>query len=164
MNKNKLTVYSIAKTVSYELLIEELLQRKEELVIQVLEKYTKRKNSIKLNIIYLKIFNALLFGILPIFPLISYLGVFQLLTVSVPFEVSIFIKGLIFMIFFSLQFFDFILLGIFNSINIMSGEMFTWLKTLPISDKKLSKIAIFTIFRALDLPIIMITLIISCWR
>lgn len=157
MNKDKPTVYSIAKTVSYELLIEELLQRKEELVLQVLEKFTKRKYSITLNIIYLKIFNALLFGILPIFPLIAYMGVFQLLTISVLFEVSIFIKGLIFIIFFSLQFFDFILLGIFNSINVMSGEMFTWLKTLPISDKKLSKIAIFTIFRALDLPIIMIT-------
>jgi hypothetical protein len=157
MNKNKLTIYSIAKSVSYELLIEDLLQIKGESSVSVLEKFIKRKYSIRLKVIWLKIFNAFLFGILPIFPLIAYFEVIRLLPNAIPFEVNIFITSLIFVIFFSLQFFDFILMGIFNSIDIMSGEIFSWLKTLPISEKKLSKIALFTIFRALDLPIIVIT-------
>ena len=130
MKKNKLTIYSIAKSVSYELLIEEILQTKSESVVRVLEKFVNRKYSIKLKVISLKIFNAFLFGILPIFPLIAYFEISQLLTNNVPFEVNIFIKSLIFVIFFSLQFFDFFLMGIFNSIGIMSGEIFGWLKSL----------------------------------
>jgi hypothetical protein len=157
MKKNKQTIYSIAKSVSYELLIEELLQANEQLVTRVLEKFIKRKHSIRLKVISLKIFNSIIFGILPIFPLLAYFGVTQLGTDAFSIEVNILVKSLILVIFFSLQLVDFLLMGIFNSINIMSGEIFSWLKTLPISEKKLSKIAMFTIFRAFDLPIIVIT-------
>ncbi|MHA2339991.1 MAG: hypothetical protein ACXACX_22045 [Candidatus Hodarchaeales archaeon] len=159
MKKNNYTVYSIAKTVSYELLIEELLQRREQLVIRVLDKFIKRKYSIRINIIFLKIFNAFLLGILSIFPLIAYNEVNQVLIDTVPFEVTLLINSLIFAIFFCLQFIDFFLIGIFNAIAIMSGDIFSWLKTLPISKKKLSKIAILTIFRTFDLPLIVMTTI-----
>ncbi|MFX0181307.1 MAG: hypothetical protein ACFE78_14065, partial [Candidatus Hodarchaeota archaeon] len=96
----------------------------------------------------------IIFGILPIFPLMAYMDISRFLVdVPVHHQISIFIKSLTFEIFFTLQFLDFFLMGIFNLINIMSGEIFEWFKTLPLPRKKLKRLAFITIFHNFDLPI-----------
>ncbi len=155
MKNNKLSTYSLAKNISYEILIEEQLQLKSEATSRLLEKYNKRKTSLKVKFLSYKIINAIIFGILPIFPLMAYIDISRFLVdVPVHHQISIFIKSLTFEIFFTLQFLDFFLMGIFNLINIMSGEIFEWFKTLPLPRKKLKRLAFITIFHNFDLPIL----------
>ena len=154
MKNNKLSTYLLAKNISYEILIEEQLQLKSEASTRLLEKYNKKRTSLKVKFLSYKIINAIIFGILPIFPLIAYMDISRFLVdVPVHHQISIFIKSLTFEIFFTLQFLDFFLMGIFNLINIMSGEIFEWFKTLPLPRKKLKRLAFFTIFHNFDLPI-----------
>ncbi|MFX0181405.1 MAG: hypothetical protein ACFE78_14580 [Candidatus Hodarchaeota archaeon] len=154
MKNNKLSTYLLAKNISYEILIEEQLQLKSIASSRLLEKYNKKRTSLKVKFISYKIINAIIFGILPIFPLMAYMDISTfLVNVPVHHQISIFIKSLTFEIFFTLQFLDFFLMGIFNLINIMSGEIFEWFKTLPLSRKKLKRLAFFTIIHNFDLPI-----------
>jgi len=155
MKDNKLSTYTLAKNISYEILIEEQLQLKSEATSRLLEKYNKRRTSLKVKFLSYKIINAIIFGVLPIFPLMAYMDINRFLVdVPVHHQISIFIKSLTFEIFFTLQFLDFFLMGIFNLINIMSGEIFEWFKTLPLPRKKLKRLAFLTIFHNFDLPIL----------
>ncbi|MHA2429533.1 MAG: hypothetical protein ACXACC_00735 [Promethearchaeota archaeon] len=155
MKNNKLSTYFLAKNISYEILIEEQLQLKSEATRRVLERFSKRKSSLKLKFVSYKFINSLIFGILPIFPLIAYLELSNFFVrAAVHIQIAIFTKSLIFQIFFTLQFLDFFLMGLFNLINIMSGEIFEWFKTLPLPKKKLKKLAFFTIIHNFDIPIL----------
>jgi len=73
MKCNKLSTYFLAKNISYEILIEEQLQLKSEATRRILERFSKKKSSLKLKFVSYKIINSIIFGILPIFPLIAYL-------------------------------------------------------------------------------------------
>ncbi|MFX0018485.1 MAG: hypothetical protein ACFFDL_11850 [Promethearchaeota archaeon] len=155
MKDNKISTYALAKNISYEIIIEEKLQLKSEATSRLLEKYNKKRTSLKVRFLSYKIINAIIFGILPIFPLMAYLDISRFLVdVPVHHQISIFIKSLTFEIFFTLQFLDFFLMGVFNLINIMSGEIFEWFKTLPLPRKKLKRLAFITIFHNFDLPIL----------
>ena len=155
MKSNKLSTYFLAKNISYEILIEEQLQLKSEATRRILERFSKKRSSLKLKFVSYKIINSIIFGILPIFPLIAYLELSNFFVrESVHIQIAIFTKSLIFQIFFTLQFLDFFLMGLFNLINIMSGEIFEWFKTLPLPKKKLKKLAFFTIIHNFDLPIL----------
>ena len=143
MKNNKLSTYFLAKNISYEILIEEQLQLKSEATRRILERFSKRRSSLKLKFVSYKIINSIIFGILPIFPLIAYLELSNFFVrEAVHIQIAIFTKSLIFQIFFTLQFLDFFLMGLFNLINIMSGEIFEWFKTLPLP-KKIEKIGFF---------------------
>jgi len=155
MKDNKISTYSLAKNISYEIIIEEQLQLRSEATSRLLEKYNKRRRSLKVKFLTYKIINAIIFGVLPLFPLMAYMDISRFLVdVPVHNQISIFIKSLTFEIFFTLQFLDFFLMGIFNLINIMSGEIFEWFKTLPLPKKKLKRLAFLTIFHNFDLPIL----------
>jgi len=155
MKSNKFSTYFLAKNISYEILIEEQLQLKSEATRRILERFSKRRSSLKLKFVSYKIINSIIFGILPIFPLIAYLELSNFFVrEAVHIQIAIFTKSLIFQIFFSLQFLDFFLMGLFNLINIMSGEIFEWFKTLPLPKQKLKKLAFFTIIHNFDLPIL----------
>ncbi|MFX1313213.1 MAG: hypothetical protein ACFFHD_11460, partial [Promethearchaeota archaeon] len=155
MKCNKISTYFLAKNISYEILIEEQLQLKSEATRRILERFSKRRSSLKLKFVSYKIINSIIFGILPIFPLIAYLELTDFfVSLSVHNQIAIFTKSLIFQIFFTLQFLDFFLMGLFNLINIMSGEIFEWFRTLPLPKKKLKKLAFFTIIHNFDLPIL----------
>ena len=139
MKSNKLSTYFLAKNISYEILIEEQLQLKSEATRRVLERFSKKRSSLKLKFVSYKIINSIIFGILPIFPLIAYLELTNFFASgSVHIQIAIYTKSLVFQIFFTLQFLDFFLMGLFNLINIMSGEIFEWFKTSRINTKKIS--------------------------
>ncbi|MFX0030789.1 MAG: hypothetical protein ACFE8B_16370, partial [Candidatus Hermodarchaeota archaeon] len=154
MSHAKITLYYITKYTNYELLIDGLILTNQ---LGSWEKTKKRKRSMKLKFIRMKIFYAIIFGILPIFPLLGYFQIADfLLNSQIDIDIIIFHGCIYFGLFFTLQFFNFFLMGMLETGMIMSGRIFEWLETLPIERKKLKRIVLITIFRSFDIPIIVI--------
>ena len=154
MTSEKLALYYIAKYTNHELLIDGLVLTNQ---LGSWEKTKKRKRSMTLKIIRMKIFYAVIFGILPIIPLLGYFQIADFLINSlISVEIIVFHGSLYFGLFFMLQFFNFFLMGMLETGMIMSGRIFEWFETLPINREKLKKIVFLTIFRSFDLPIIVI--------
>ena len=157
MKEKKLTLYSMAKFVTREVILLEQIHYSDAFQTRLLENYKKSQKFLRNKIITTKISSAIIFGVLPIIPLLTYLKIIQYLSnPSISIEIMMFGGSLIFSIFFLVQFFNFFLLAMINTTMIMSGESFEWYESLPISRERLKKLVLFTIFRSLDLPIIVI--------
>jgi len=155
----KLNLFSLAKYTNKELLLEASLQSKGIYISGILESYSKRERSLKIKVVATKIIYALIFGILPIMPLLTYFQIVENLSTNpVSVESIILIGSMFFTMYFTLQFFNFFLMGLLESGIIMSGVIFRWFETLPISRDKLHKLTYLTIFRSFDIPIIVIIL------
>ncbi|MEJ2248415.1 MAG: O-antigen ligase [Candidatus Lokiarchaeota archaeon] len=153
MNNELLELYSIAKYTSQEILLEENIQNAGASTSIYLENFKKNKRSLRIQIVVMKIFYAFLFSILPIIPLLTFFQITQNIGI-VDFEILIFIGCFIFSVFFLLQLFNLILMGMINVTTIMSGKIFHWFETLPISKQKMQKLGFITMFRSLDIPIL----------
>lgn len=152
-----LKLYSIAKFITREVIIQEQIHYSDLFRERLFENYKKGRKFIRNKIIMTKIFGAIIFGILPIIPLITYLQIIQYLNNPlISIEIVVFGGSLIFSIYFMVQFFNFFLLAMINTTMVMSGKSFEWFESLPIPKKALKKLVLFTIFRSLDLPIIVI--------
>ena len=159
MNQEKLKLYRFAKLANEELLLEGLLQTKGLYPMKFLEKYKKKPNHFKIRVVATKILYSLIFGILPLLPILTYFQIVEnLIDGRISVETIIFTGSVFFGLYFALQFFNFFLMCILESGMIMSGSIFTWFKTLPISREKLNKMAYLTMFRSFDIPIIVIIL------
>jgi len=157
MKEKKLPLYSMAKFITREVMLEEQFHFSDTFRTRLFENYKKSQKFLRNKIITTKISGALIFGILPIIPLITYLKVIQYLNnPSISIEIVMFGGSLIFSIFFLVQFFNYFLLAMINTTMIMSGKSFEWYVSLPISRERLKKLVLYTIFRSLDLPNIVI--------
>ncbi|MBD3255621.1 MAG: hypothetical protein GF383_11050 [Candidatus Lokiarchaeota archaeon] len=160
MKDKKKSLYSLAKLLNQEIFMEAQIQTGGMRYNKVLEKYEKNKKSFKTQTIIVKISYAIIFSVLTIIPLMSYFEIITRLRVSrVSSEVIILSGATFFSIFFLLQLMYIILLGMLNTSALMSGNAFKWLETLPLSKKKLQKLSFLTIFRSLDLPLIIMVVI-----
>lgn len=157
MTAKSLSLYAIAKYANQELLLESLLQAKGSFQSLFLEKFRKRQRTLKIKVIATKILYSVIFGILPVMLIFTYIEIIQSADLY-PFSPdNIIFTGVIFFgLYFVLQFFNFFLMGILESSMVMSGLIFSWFETLPIPREKLRKLAYLTIFRTFDLPIICI--------
>ena len=152
-----LTSYSLAKYTSRELLVEELVLSKGGAKSYYLEKYIHHPFRIKLKVIFTKLFFAITFGIIPVLPLLTYYEIVRLIsqgTASI--ETVYFIGGILFSLYFSLQFLSFFIMGMLDTAMITSGKILEWFETLPISKKKYLRVVYLTLFRSYDLPIIVL--------
>ena len=157
MRSEKLTLYYLAKYTNHELLIDEMILTRGENQLESISPNKAKNRSIKIKIIRTKIFYAIIFGILPITPLLGYFQIADLLLDSgISPDIIIFHGSLFISLFFILQFFNFFLMGMLETGMIMSGRIFEWFQTLPITRKKLKKLVFLTIFRSFDIPIIVI--------
>jgi len=157
MKGKKLPLYSMAKFITREVMLEEQFHFSDTFRTRLFENYKKSQKFLRNKIITTKISGALIFGILPIIPLITYLKIIQYLNnPSISIEIVMFGGSLIFSIFFLVQFFNYFLLAMINTTMIMSGKSFEWYVSLPISRERLKKLVLYTIFRSLDLPNIVI--------
>jgi len=160
LSQKKISLFSIAKYANKELFLESLLQSKGIYQIRILERYKNKQRSLKIKVIVTKIVYALIFGILPIMILFPYFQIIEdLMESSASTESIIFIGGFFFTLYLTMQFFNFFLMGILESGTIMSGRIFRWFETLPISRDKLRKLAYLTLFRRFDIPIIVIIIV-----
>lgn len=159
MCDKKLSLFSIAKKVNKELYLESLLQTKGIYQLKILERYKKQQRILKIKVLISKIIYALVFGFLPIIPSLVYSNIVDnLLDLNVSVERVILIGGVILTLYFILQFLNFFLMGLLESSMILSGSVFRWFETLPISRDKLHKLVALTIFRTFDIPIVVLIL------
>ncbi len=157
MRSEKLSLYYLAKYTNHELLIDEIILTKGENQLETKSQNKGKNRSIKIKIIRTKIFYAIIFGILPITPLLGYFQIADLLLeCGISPDIITFHGSLFISLFFILQFFNFFLMGMLETGMIMSGRIFEWFQTLPITKKKLKKLVFLTIFRSFDIPIIVI--------
>ncbi len=159
MSQSNPSLYSLAKYTYKELLLEEYLQSKGIFESKFIERYKNKQRSIKIKFIIIKLFYSIIFVILPILPVLTYLEIVEYLL-----EVELFVQNLIFTgslffgLYFVLQLFNFFLMGLLESGMLMFGTIFNWFETLPISRDKLPKLAYLTMFRTIDIPLIVIIL------
>ncbi|MFX1308423.1 MAG: hypothetical protein ACFE8C_01880, partial [Promethearchaeota archaeon] len=159
MKDKELSLISLSKITTYEILIEEQIERLETVRFQYFKKYLKSQTSLKRRFILSKIFGAVLFGILPVIPLLTYFQVLDFINQGTfPIEIILFAGSLLFGIFFIFQFLNFFLMAMLNTMKILSGNIFKWFETLPISREKLRKLILLTVIHSLDIPLIVITL------
>jgi len=159
IRENGPTLYTIAKFTNRELLLESLLQSKGTFQSSFLEKYKKTQRNFRLKVVVTKLLYSIIFGILPIILVFTYLEIIESLNRNPNLRENIVLSGIIFFgLYFILQFFNFFLMGLLESSKVMSGLIFSWIETLPISRKKLKRLAYLTIFRTFDIPIILIIL------
>ncbi len=154
MKIHKSIIYAIVKQISYETLLEEFLQYRSDATNRLVQKFSKNSKRIKLKLLSNKIFNSIILIIQPIFLLFTYISLDQTITGDRHFQIILFAKAINLEFFFVLQFFNFLLLGIFNLSSIMSGRNFDWINTLPLSRKELKKLFFYSIYHNLNLPII----------
>ncbi|MFW9824878.1 MAG: hypothetical protein ACFFE4_18195 [Candidatus Thorarchaeota archaeon] len=157
MKSGKLTIFYIAKYANYELSIEGMMLKTGLDEADTPEKIKRRNWALKLRNFRTKILYAIIFGILPVVPLLGYFEIADILINSlIAIDLIIFHGSLFLGLFFTLQFFNFILMGMLEVGTIISSPSFEWLKTLPIPRNKLKKIMLLTIFRSFDIPLIVI--------
>jgi len=159
MFQDNMSLFALAKYTYKELLLEEYIQSKGLFKSRFIERYKHKQKLIKIKIIVIKVLYSIIFGILPILPVLTYMQIVDYLE-DIPLSAeNIFLTGSIFFgLYFVLQFFNFILMGLLESGILMSGSIFDWFETLPISRDKLHKLAYLTIFRTFDIPLIVIIL------
>jgi len=159
MEKKSLSIYHFAKFSSQELLLEELVFMKGGNKLYFLERYENNPFRFKVKVVLTKLLLAIIFGVIPVLPFLSYLEIVNLLlnsTVSI--ENLFFMGGMLFSVYFLLQNLNFFIMGMLDATLIISGQIFEWYESLPIPRKKLIKIAYLTLLRSYDLPIIVSTL------
>ena len=77
MTEKSLSLYTIAKYANRELLLESLLQAKGSYQSLFLERYKKRRRTFKVKVIATKLLYSVIFGILPILLILTYLEIIQ---------------------------------------------------------------------------------------
>ena len=153
--KANLSIYYFAKLSSQELLLEELVFMRGGNKLYFLEKYEKKPFRFKVKVVFTKLFLAIIFGVIPVIPFSTYLEIVNLLlNSSISIENIFFMGGMLFSIYFVLQNLNFFIMGMLDATMLISGKIFEWYETLPISRIKLKKIVFLTLFRSYDLPIV----------
>ncbi|MFX1364832.1 MAG: lysostaphin resistance A-like protein [Promethearchaeota archaeon] len=157
MEEENLKFYHLSKFTCYEILMDSQIASAGAHQARLIEKFKRNKNYVKTQFNVLKIVFSFLFLVLPIFPLASFFSINEHLTEGVyTINTLFFISSLLFVLYFGLTLLYFLMLGMISTSSFMSGNSFKWLQTLPISKKNLKKIGIMTIFRNLDIPMIVL--------
>lgn len=155
--KKQKSFYSLAKYPSYEILMEGQLASAGAHQAKFIEKLKKNNKYIKHQFLALKFVFAFLFVFLPLLPLVTYfqiqdsigLGIYSINSI-------VFVSSLVFIIFFGMTLLYMLMFGMVSTGSFMSGNAFKWLQTLPFSKKNLKKIGLMTLFRNLDIPLIIL--------
>lgn len=147
--------YSVAKYTTQEIVLDGQLMSAGSNQSRVLERFDKHKKSLKYQLIILKTVYSIVFAMVTLLPFFTTQEIFELLESGEVQNLSIlFMASIIFTLTFGIQFLYLFLLGLFNVSSMMSGDIFRWLETMPISKDKLKKIGFMTLFRSFDLPLV----------
>ncbi|MHA1677247.1 MAG: hypothetical protein ACTSW3_00545, partial [Promethearchaeota archaeon] len=134
MSRKEISLYKLAKYTNLEIVLEAQLQSTGANQSRLMEKFKKNKNSVKQQAIALKVVYAFIFSMITILPLMTFLNIKnQLASVLSQPDPIMFSGTILFGIFFVMQFVYVILFGMLSIGALMSGEIFKWFETLPIS-------------------------------
>jgi predicted permease len=148
-------LFKISKFVFHEVFLDAQLETAGSNQSKVLERLEKNAKTMKTQAILIKVVYTIIFIFLPIMPLIVYFQLSNFLTIlTLPLETAIFTASFLFFIFFGMTLIYLIVFGLMNTSSFMKGDVFEWLNTLPLSEENLKRVSFFTIFRSLDIPLI----------
>jgi len=157
MEEEKLKYYKLARYPVYEVLMEGQIASAGAHHAKLIEKFKKNNKYIKHQYWSLKLVFAFLFLVLPIFPLVNFLLSADYINQGTHTTHTIFfISSFSLMIFFGMTLLYMLMLGMISTSSFMSGNAFKWLQTLPFSKTSLKKLGLMTIFRNLDIPLIVL--------
>ena len=157
MEEEKLKYYKLARYPVYEVLMDGQIASAGAHQAKLLEKFKKNKKFIKHQYLALKFVFAFLFIVLPIFPLFIFLQSADYINQGAhTINTVFFVSSLSLMIFFGMTILYMLMLGMISTSSFMSGNAFKWLQTLPFSKTSLKKLGLMTIFRNLDIPLIIL--------
>ncbi|MFX1321915.1 MAG: hypothetical protein ACFFAQ_09750, partial [Promethearchaeota archaeon] len=157
MELEKIKYYRLSKYPCYEILMEGQIASAGAHQARLIEKFKKNKNYIKHQFLALKVVFGIMFLVLPVLPLVAYFKIGEYLELGIySINTIFFISSLLFMLFFGMIILYMLMFGLVSTSSFMSGNAFRWLQTLPFSKKNLKKIGFMTIFRNLDIPLILL--------
>ena len=156
MTEKEMGLYKLAKYTNLEIVMEAQIQSSGANQARVLEKYRKNKGSIKQQAFAMKIVLAVMLLVFVAFlPISTYFQVRSMLNNPFVIPDSVLIPGsFLFGSFNLMQLIYLIMLGMFAIGAMMSGDVFRWYETLPLSKKRLRKLGFMTVFRNLDVGLI----------
>ena len=156
MTEKEMGLYKLAKYTNLEIVMEAQIQSSGANQARVLEKYRKNKGSIKQQAFAMKVVFAAMLLFVAVLPIIStYFQVKTMLSNPLVIPDSVLIPGgILFGVFNIMQLIYLIMLGMFAIGAMMSGDVFRWYETLPLSKKRLRKLGFMTVFRNLDVGLI----------
>jgi len=157
MEEEKLKYYRLARYPVYEVLMEGQIASAGAHQSKLLEKFKKNNKYIKHQYLALKFVFGFLFIFLPVLPLIIFLQSTDYINAGTyPLNSIFFVSAFSLMIFFGTTLLYTLMFGMVSTSSFMSGNAFKWLQTLPFSKKNLKKLGLMTIFRNLDIPLIIL--------
>jgi membrane protease YdiL (CAAX protease family) len=159
MTEKELHLYKLAKFTNLEIVMEAQVLSSGANQARLLEKYKKSKGTIKQQAFAMKIAFAAMLLFVVVLPITTYYGVVESFSNSgIPSE-SVLIPGaILFGAYFIMQAIYLIMLGMFSIGSMMTGDTFRWYETLPISKAKLRKLGFMTVFRNMDIGLIVMIL------
>ncbi|MFX0082126.1 MAG: CPBP family intramembrane glutamic endopeptidase [Candidatus Hodarchaeota archaeon] len=152
-DKNQKSFYSLAKFAAHEILMEGQIASAGAHQARLLEKFKRNKNYIRNQFLALKLVFGFLFVFFPFLPLATYFEIERSIGSYAANSIA-FISSFMFGIYFGITFLYMIMFGMVSTSSFMSGNSFKWLQTLPFSKKDIRKIGLMTLFRNLDIPLI----------
>lgn len=158
MTDKKLSLYKLAKYTNLEIVLEAQVQSSGANQTKLMERYKKNKKSIKNQAIGLKVAYGFLLTIIVVIPVFNLLTLIDFFGGHSPnADAGLFAGGLILSVFFAMQIGYILILGMMNVSAMMTGEAFRWFETLPLSKDRLNKLGFVTVFRTVDVGLILLT-------
>ncbi|MHA1669812.1 MAG: CPBP family glutamic-type intramembrane protease [Promethearchaeota archaeon] len=158
MTDQKISLYKLAKYTNLEIVMEAQVQSSGANQTKLMERYKKNKRSIKNQAIGLKVAYGFLLSMIIIIPVFNYLTLIEFFGGYSPnVNAGLFAGSLILSVFFAMQIGYILILGMMNVSALMTGEAFRWFETLPLSKNRLNKLGFLTVFRTVDVGLILLT-------
>jgi len=155
--KKGLKLYSVSKFTNFEMIMDSQLASSGAHQAKVLEKCEKNNKYIKTQAISIKIVSAFLMVFMPLISVIMYYEITEEIGDLFPIQGRIYIFSFFILLALIISILYLFLFGLFTTSSLMSGSAFKWLHTLPLSRKALKKLGFMTLFRNLNIQILVMT-------
>ena len=155
--KKGLKLFSLSKFTNFEMIMDSQLASSGAHQSKILEKYEKNNKYIRNQAKSLKFISAFLMVLMPLLSIVLYTDIIESIDAFYPIQGKIYVFGFFIWIFLIISIVYLFLFGLFTTSSLMSGSAFKWLQTLPLSRKDLKKLGFMTLFRNLNVQIIVMT-------
>ena len=155
--KKELKLFSLSKFTNHEMILDSQLASSGAHQSKVLEKCEKNKKYVRTQAISMKFVSGLLMVFMPFISVIMYFEIIENIDPFYPIQGRIYVFNFFILISLVISILYLFLFGLFTTSSLMSGSAFKWLHTLPLSRKDLKKLGFMTLFRNLNVQIIIMT-------
>ena len=152
--KKGLKLFSLSKFTNFEMIMDSQLAASGAHQAKLIEKCARNNKYIKRQATSLKFVSGLLMVLMPSLSSIMYFVIIENINPFYPIQGRIYVFSFFIWIFLIISILYLFLFGLFNTSSLMSGSAFKWLHTLPLSRKDLKKLGFMTLFRNLNVQII----------